>query len=335
MAESGPPVRLVVRVLDQRAAHAIVPAVSRPVDGWLLRATPDAPFRRANSVLPDGPLTETSFDDAMDEVEDFYESRELPVRFQISEAAQPADLDRRLERRGYEIEAPVVVMSAGATIVLGRTPSPTPARLADERGRRAWERANAALHGDVQSARERVLAYGRAMHALDLPAVAAVAPADPGTATSIGFAVAEQGWTGIFGMGTRPGHRRRGAATAVLHTLAGWAVEQDAPRLYLQVEEANAAARDLYAARRVRRRLRLPLPHPLPVARAARAASQTATISGGAPGSTRIFTCSSGFASASNAPGTPSTPTTPVIMGVTSSSPSAMLRNVSPNSTGS
>jgi GNAT superfamily N-acetyltransferase len=260
--------RLVVRVLDQLAAHAIVPAVSRPVDGWLLRATPDAPFRRASSVLPNGPLTETSFEAAMREVEEFYESRELPVRFQISEAAQPPDLDHRLERRGYEIETPVVVMTAGATIVLGRTASPaSPAspprsvrstgsagqagaptgRLADERGRRAWERANAALHGDVQSARERVLAYGRAMHALELPAVAAVAPAEPGDATSIGFAVAEQGWTGIFGMGTRPGHRRRGAATAVLHTLAEWAVEQDAPRLYLQVEEANTAARDLYA----------------------------------------------------------------------------------------
>ena len=263
MGASGPPVKLVVRLLDQLAAHAIVPAVSRPVDGWLLRATPDAPFRRANSVLPNGPLTHTSFDDAMREVEEFYDSRELPVRFQISEAAQPPDLDRRLERRGYEIEAPVVVMSAGATIVLGRTASTASAaseaggsggsgtaptgRLADERGRRAWERANGALHGDVQSARERVLAYGRAMHGLRLPAVAAVAPAEPGEATSIGFAVAEQAWTGIFGMGTRPGHRRRGAATAVLHTLAEWAVEQDAPRLYLQVEEANPAARELYA----------------------------------------------------------------------------------------
>lgn len=250
------PVKLVVQVLDQLAAHAMVPAVSRPVDGWLLRATPDAPFRRANSVLPNGPLTDTTFDDAMREVEEFYDSRELPVRFQISEAAQPPDLDRRLERRGYEIEAPVVVMTAGATIVLGRTErqasqasqaSQATGRLADERGRRAWERANAALHGDVQSARERVLAYGRAMHAIKLPAVAAVAPAERGEATSIGFAVAEQGWTGIFGMGTRPGHRRRGAATAVLHTLAEWAVEQDAARLYLQVEVANAAARDLYA----------------------------------------------------------------------------------------
>ena len=53
------------------------------------------------------------------------------------------------------------------------------------------------------------------------------------------------------------------------------------------------------------------------------------------PGSTRIFTCSSGRPSASNAAGTPSMPHVPVIIGVTSISPSAIARNVSPNSNGS
>ena len=114
------------------------------------------------------------------------------------------------------------------------------------RGKRQWERANAALHGDVQDARERVLAYGRAIHSLKGPATAAVAPPEPGQAVAIGFAVADQGWTGIFGMGTRPEARRRGAATAVLHTLAQWAVDHHAARLYLQVEESNSAARTLY-----------------------------------------------------------------------------------------
>ncbi len=72
-----------------------------------------------------------------------------------------------------------------------------------------------------------------------------VAPAD-GPAVAIGFAVLDRGWTGIFGMGTRPEARRRGAATAVLHTLTQWAVDRDAPRLYLQVEESNTGARALY-----------------------------------------------------------------------------------------
>lgn len=73
-----------------------------------------------------------------------------------------------------------------------------------------------------------------------------VAPSGAGHAVALGFAVAERGWAGIFGMGTRPEARRQGAASAVLHTLASWAAEQHAPRLYLQVEVDNAPARSLY-----------------------------------------------------------------------------------------
>ncbi len=51
-------------------------------------------------------------------------------------------------------------------------------------------------------------------------------------------------------------------------------------------------------------------------------------------GSTRIFTCSSGWARASKAPGTPSMSTVEVIMADTSTSPSAMARSAWANSSG-
>ena len=114
--------KLVVRLLDELAGRATAPSIVEPLDGWQLRASPDAPFRRANSVLPNGDLAAgTDLEDAITTVEQFYEARELPARFQLSSAARPEDLDHVLEQRGYEIEAPVVVMCAGATIVLGRT----------------------------------------------------------------------------------------------------------------------------------------------------------------------------------------------------------------------
>jgi RimJ/RimL family protein N-acetyltransferase len=65
---------------------------------------------------------------------------------------------------------------------------------------------------------------------------------------AIGRAVAEDGWTGVFGMVTVPAARRRGAARLVLSAIARWACEHGAPRLYLQVERSNEAARRLYAA---------------------------------------------------------------------------------------
>jgi len=239
------PVPRVVALLDELAGHATAPQIVEPLDGWRLRASPEAPFRRANSVLAIGRLSEaTDLDDAIRRVEEFYASNERPARFQVSPAAQPPDLDAVLAARGYVIEAPVVVMGAGATIVLGRTKGV--GRITKERGKRAWERAYASMHGDDQRSRDRVLAYGRAINALTLASTAAVAPAEPGQGVALGFAVAERGWTGIFGMGTRPEARRRGAASAVLHTLTRWAVENESPRLYLQVEEDNEAARTLY-----------------------------------------------------------------------------------------
>jgi N-acetylglutamate synthase len=239
------PGKRVVGLLNELMGHAVAPSVVLALGGWQLCASPDAPFRRANSVQPNGSLADdVDVDDAIATVEEFYESHERPARFQMSPAARPADLDDILARRGYVIEAPVVVMGAGATIVLGRTSGE--GRLTNERGKRAWERANASMHGDSHDARDRVLAWGRALNALKVPSTGVVAPPEPGAGVAIGFAVAERGWTGIFGMGTRPEARHRGAATAVLHTLARWAVEHDAPRLYLQVEEDNVAARTLY-----------------------------------------------------------------------------------------
>jgi N-acetylglutamate synthase len=239
------PVKLVVRLLDELASRATAPAYIEELDGWRLRASSGVPFRRANSVLPNGGLEPTTdLDGAIDTVEALYAEYDQPARFHISPAARPSDLDDVLAARGYKIEAPVVVMGAGATIVLGRTSGE--GRLTNERGRRAWERANASLHGDSARARERVIAYGRALNSLTVASTGVVAPPESGAAVSIGFAVAEQGWTGIFGMGTRGEARRQGAATAVLHTIAEWAVERDAPRLYLQVEVDNDGARALY-----------------------------------------------------------------------------------------
>jgi GNAT superfamily N-acetyltransferase len=64
-----------------------------------------------------------------------------------------------------------------------------------------------------------------------------------GEVVAVGRAVADTGWVGVFGMGTLPTARGRGAARAVLAALARWA---EGDRMYLQVERDNAAAMRLY-----------------------------------------------------------------------------------------
>ncbi|MEV6487196.1 GNAT family N-acetyltransferase [Actinoplanes sp. NPDC051633] len=67
-----------------------------------------------------------------------------------------------------------------------------------------------------------------------------------GVVAGRGRAVAENGWTGVFDMVTAPAARRRGVARQILAAIAEWAAAHGAPRLYLQVEESNDAARRLY-----------------------------------------------------------------------------------------
>jgi GNAT superfamily N-acetyltransferase len=62
----------------------------------------------------------------------------------------------------------------------------------------------------------------------------------------VGRAVADTGWTGVFGMATLPGVRGRGAARNVLPALADWAGGHAVGRMYLQVERDNMPALRLY-----------------------------------------------------------------------------------------
>jgi GNAT superfamily N-acetyltransferase len=231
-----------IRMLDVLAARATAAALDVRVDGWLLRATLEAPFRRSNSVMPEGDVGD--LDAAIATVEAFYAERSLPARFQLSPAACPGNLDEQLAARGYVVEAPVVVAVAPTEMVVARTHGEASVAAGVDED---WVRQYADVHADDDVARDRIRAYGRLLGTLDRATAAAVTGPDPAAPVGLGFAVADGDWVGIFGMGTRPESRRRGAATAVLHGLATWAAAQGCPHLYLQVETDNDAARTLYA----------------------------------------------------------------------------------------
>ena len=153
---SAPPGKLVVRLLDELAGHATAPTIVEPLDGWQLRASPDAPFRRANSVLPNGALARLDLPRRGDH-------RRRASSTRRTNAHRGSRCRRRHSRptstpcskqRGYEIEAPVVVMGAGATIVLGRTTvkGASPRNAGSARGNARTRRCTATIN----ASRERV-----------------------------------------------------------------------------------------------------------------------------------------------------------------------------------
>jgi GNAT superfamily N-acetyltransferase len=224
-----------IRLLEAVADRAWPPAQVCEHDGWELRATGPGIGRRVNSVAP----TETGALPLQEKVrfaEAFYRARGLVPIIKLTEAAQPAGLDAFLAARGYAVDAPVIILTR-ALAPGGAEPPRLPAAPDDR-----WLEANAAVPGHYGAAPQAFLALlGRIAPPRAFAAVEAGEEA-----AAVGMAVADGPWVGLFEIGTRPGWRRLGLASAVVRQLLAWGAVRGATGAYLQVMEDNAPARALY-----------------------------------------------------------------------------------------
>jgi GNAT superfamily N-acetyltransferase len=201
-------------------------------DGWLLRAA-NGLTGRANSVLPlragARPLAQK-----IAAAERWYAERDLPARFQLSPASLPDGIDDELAARGYRIPQPPVSVETATLqanepderVVLAAAPD-------DE-----WIALWGGSRGFDDAATMRALLTG----SLGSTVFARI------DGSSIGRAVAHDGWLGITSMLTAPASRRKGFGRAVLTTLLAWGRARECERALLQVESTNKPARALYAA---------------------------------------------------------------------------------------
>jgi N-acetylglutamate synthase len=235
-----------VTLLEELGANATAAATVQLLGDWVLRASPELPFRRSNSVLVRGRDGAAGLDERLAVAEDFSRRHRIPLRLQLSPDLFPV-LDAAVAARGLIREAPVTVMIASAASVLGGRgglpSSPLTCRVSTEI-EAGWVEAYAAAYDDPGPG-SRTGAHGRLLRTLGPHAVAVRVDVD-GAPAGVGFGVAERGWTGVFGMATTPALQRRGIATAVLRALAEWATTQRCPDLYLQVEDGNDGAIVLY-----------------------------------------------------------------------------------------
>jgi ribosomal protein S18 acetylase RimI-like enzyme len=239
------PANDLILALDEAAAHAWPAAETLSLDGWQLRYSAGV-TRRANSVWPQRAVTGGELAQNVVQVEQFYTERGLPARYQISPASQPADLDDQLAARGYAAVARTAVQTAELSAILRQTrPLRTQPDFAvevmeefDPSWFAAFRRAEpgAATQDGVLIELFQRIQPNRAFALLridDEPA-------------AVGMGVLAGAWLGIFCMATVAEFRRRGAASAVLRTLAIWAGLYDATDAYLQVMDENTAAQALY-----------------------------------------------------------------------------------------
>ncbi len=224
-------------MLERIAARSWPAGEVERLGGWLLRAT-DGVTRRANSVLPcDDPGIDV--DDAVQHVIEFYTSRRLAPRFQMTHASRPQGLDTVLEQHGFHIGLRVAVETAPMDRLAQEPEFPV---STDDTPLDQWVEAYRLGGGyDEFSLRVRREIMAR----IPTPHVFASVRCD-GEVASVGIGVVQDGWAGIFGVVTRKEFRRRGLATALSHGIAQWARRHGAQGAYLQVEVNNSPARALY-----------------------------------------------------------------------------------------
>ncbi len=213
-------------------------AHSTELDGWLVRHNAGVTLR-ANSVLPaSAPF---DLDRALEYVENLYAAHQIAPSFQVGPAAQPGDLDEYLAARGYERRNPTLVMCAEVADVLAKVPDPAVtvniSSTPDDDWMDFWWAVDGRGGSAAQAAARQILNRGRALYAV-IPAGRPL--------QAIGRLALVDDWAGIYCLAVDPGHRRRGLAQAVIHGLLQRATNLGVNRVWLQVVEANAAARALY-----------------------------------------------------------------------------------------
>ena len=206
-------------------------------DNWVLRFA-GGHTRRSNSVNVLG-ASAISLDEKIAYCESAYQRAGLPAIFKFAGIPGTEELEEELKKRGYEFEAPTLVMTCDH-LSASQVANPE-FRYEPELTREWFEMVtrftciDESRKGDLDQILQNIVpnrCFG-CMYLSNQPA-------------SIGIAVAERNWLGLFDIVTAPEFRRRGLGTNLIRSLMGWGQTHGAYSAYLQVVEENQTAISLY-----------------------------------------------------------------------------------------
>lgn len=225
-----------VESIERATVQAVAPAEVEAFDGWLAALDPGT-IRRAASAAP---LRHDLVADpeGLDQIEAAYAARGLSAAFRLSDDPRLEGVRTELRRRGYRAEQPTLVKTA-ATARLAAL-SATPAQVL-ARPDAAWGAVFVGEGFDPVDGANRVRALSRS------PEAVYGAVRDGEATVAVGVCAFGFGWASVHGMRTARDRRGEGLAGRVLAGLARAALDRGVERVFLQVEEANAPARALYA----------------------------------------------------------------------------------------
>ena len=222
--------------LERATLDAVAPPTVLEIDGWLLPFDTST-IGRAKSAVP---LRHHHINPAqLGTIEALYAERGLQAAFRLADVPGLRDVQTELTRLGYLAQQPTLVQG-GTVAAMRALCNGEPARVTDGPSP-AWSSVYIAEGFDPVDGAHRVQALSRSAH------VVYAHVKEDGQSVAAGTAALSQGWASIHGMRTVPARRGQGLASRILGGLADTATQRGLERVFLQVEEGNAAALALYA----------------------------------------------------------------------------------------
>lgn len=208
--------------------------------GWILRLS-EGVTRRANSILPLRYFGENLIEDIKN-VETIYESRNLPITFQVADYYQPEILVETLLSLGYE--------SIDETIVMSRN-------LEDWRSTQKESLTSYITHLDVdnfwyenleklsQHPHDRTIGLKKIIERSPYGKVICYAEKEERVVGTV-LGIIEDNIIGIYNLIVDKNYRREGIGTNIMIKTLNWAKNNGIKTAYLAVEKENRSAYNLY-----------------------------------------------------------------------------------------
>lgn len=228
-----------IEAIERATLAAVPPQRLECLHDWLL-AFDDGTVGRCHSAVllrHDAPAP-----GALGEIERRYADAGLPAVLRVPELAAFDGLRGELQTQGYRRSKPTLVQVGRVTGLTGGALRGSDVQVADTASA-DWEQVFLGEGFDPVDGASRLAILRRGRGSV----FASVR--EPGRTVAVGSACFSDGWCGVHGMRTLPAHRGRGLATNVLAALGQAALERGIERCFLQVQQDNAAACSLYAAR--------------------------------------------------------------------------------------
>ena len=226
-----------IQLLEELSLNVQAALKTRIYDGWIMRFCKGY-TKRANSVWP----LYVSYDDTDEKIitcEKQYETAGLPCIFKLTD--KNADLNERLEKRGYEKLDPTDVM----TLKLDKNSFDTITEgfISDSTLTDKWLSAYCGFEG-IRSSEVQKLIPDMLSNVMVETLYCAVE--NNGMTVSCASAAIERGYMLIQNVAADPDKRRMGFGSAVCMGLLGCAAENGVHTAYLQVVQSNTAACEMY-----------------------------------------------------------------------------------------